>query len=639
MKPLSLLIAFLMATYCYGQSTERLIVKFKASTNYRVVPTENKIVTTDLVLKDAIDKVHLTKIISLVPVTAAESNLRSLHLVKHIHFFEMLPGTDIQQVKILLEETGLFEYVENDHVGKGSGVSAVTPTDTYFNRQWGLYNDGTFSASAISGADVKMTEAWGLTTGSSSVIVCILDSGLKLDHPEFSGRLWVNPSEIANNNIDDDGNGYIDDVNGWDWANNDKNPTDDHGHGTNVAGITAASGNNSTGYAGVDWNCKVMTGKILNASNSGSYSWFASGIYYAVNKGARVINMSVGGSGFSQSLKDACDFAYANNVALFACMMNENNGVSYYPAAYSSTIAVGATDVNDYRVQPFFWSTTSGSNYGSHIDVVAPGNYIYGLSYSSNTNYNSYWGGTSQATPLVAGIGSLMVALNPSITVDEIRSKLRSTAVDLVGRPTEDVAGFDNYMGYGRVNAYAALAAVILPVKATKLEGVLNKEMITLSWKTFHEVNADKFIIEISKDIVNWEPVGEVKAKGTAAEYTWQHSSPLKGVSFYRYRQVDRDGRSEYSNIVRIWNEKAGFVIKANSPANEVLNININSLQNTSATLSLFNAAGILVKTLPLKLSEGNNYLEWNISSLPKGQYVLACRIPSGEQQVISIIK
>ena len=246
--------------------------------------------------------------------------------------------------------------------------------------------------------------------------VAIIDSGCKLDHPEFAQRIWRNQKEIAGNGLDDDGNGYIDDVRGWDFAANDNNPTDDHGHGTNVTGIVGASGNNEVGYAGVNWACKLMVCKGLDSQNNGFYSWWTSAIYYAVNNGARVINMSLGGLSASQAMQDAVDYATQQGVVVVACMMNTNTSTPYYPAALTGVVAVGSTDPNDARSSPFFWSASSGSNYGAHLSVVAPGNDIYGLSYLSNTNYNSYWGGTSQATPHVAGLVSLLLTLRPQLT-------------------------------------------------------------------------------------------------------------------------------------------------------------------------------------------------------------------------------
>ena len=372
-----------------------------------------------------------------------------------------------------MKATNLFLYVEPDFINYGSGIKnefnltikederyTTTPNDPFFSRQWGLDNDGTFSLSPSTvDADVDMTEAWDFTTGNPNITMAVMDSGLKMNHPEFSGRLWVNTGEIADGS-DTDNNTYIDDINGWDFVNNDNNPSDDHGHGTNVTGIATATGNNGIGYAGVDWSCKVMPLKVLDANNSGFNSNIIESFYYAIDKGVKVISISIGGSGFSTAYQTAIDTAYNNGIVVVACMMNFNNGVPYYPAAFNNTIAVGSTDSNDERTEPFFWSATSGSNYGSHIDVVAPGNYMYGLSYNSNTNYNSYWGGTSQATPLVSGICSLMLSLNPNLTVDEIKAILRNTAEDEVG-DAQDSAGWDQYYGAGRVNAFNALQQVL----------------------------------------------------------------------------------------------------------------------------------------------------------------------------------
>ncbi|WP_396172381.1 S8/S53 family peptidase [Flavobacterium sp.] len=379
---------------------------------------------------------------------------------------------NIETIIKKLEETNLFDYVEPDYISQGSSIKqnenvdilqsftplSTIPNDQFFFRQWGLHNDGTFLLSpSVSDADVDMIEAWDITTGSSTIVMAVIDSGIKMDHPEFNGRFWFNTLEQLNG-VDDDLNGYIDDFSGWDFVNNDNNPTDDHGHGTNVTGIAVANSNNSIGYAGVDWNCKLLPLKVLNQSNSGLTSNIISSIYYAVSVGVDVISISIGGSGYSVAYENAINFAYNQNIPVIACMMNFNNNVSYYPAAFPNAIAVGSTNPNDYRSVPFFWSATSGSNYGSHIDVVAPGNFIYGLSHTSNTNYGSYWGGTSQATPLVAGIVSLMLSIDPNLTVTEVRTILRNTAQDQVGNPSEDILGWDQYYGAGRVNAFNALS-------------------------------------------------------------------------------------------------------------------------------------------------------------------------------------
>ncbi|QQR86650.1 MAG: S8 family serine peptidase [Flavobacteriales bacterium] len=357
--------------------------------------------------------------------------------------------------------TGEVQFAEPNYLAQGSAPPPITPNDPHhYPRQWSHFNDGTFNGTSENDADIDMREAWEITTGSVGVVAAILDSGFKLDHPDVAGRIWNNSDEIPGNGIDDDGNGRIDDHQGWDFVNNDNSPMDDHGHGTNVAGLLGATGNNGIGYAGVDWNCKLMICKVLNSSNSATSANMTAAFYYAVDNGADVVNMSIGGSGFSAAMQTAINYAYANDVVIVACMMNFNNAVTYYPAGYSNVIAVGATDTNDERVAPFFWDPTSGSNFGTHIDLVAPGNYMYGLNYSSNTNYNSYWGGTSQASPIVCGVAGLIKALDPTLGADSIRSILMATADDQVGDPAEDTPGWDQYHGAGRLNAYAALDLV-----------------------------------------------------------------------------------------------------------------------------------------------------------------------------------
>lgn len=379
---------------------------------------------------------------------------------------------NIEQLCVEYLKFETIEYAEPNFIANGSGVQELStlstvPNDTFFNRQWGLFNNGTLSGvgTITNDADVDMELAWDIQTGDPNMIIAVPDSGLRLTHPDIAARLWVNTTEIAANGIDDDNNGYIDDINGWDWVNSDNNPTDDHGHGTNVCGIIGAIPNNNNLYSGVNWNSKIMPLKVLNSTNSGSYAGMANSIYYAVDNNAKIISMSIGGSSASTLLSDAISYANTNNVTFVACMMNNNNSVTYYPAGYSTTypnvIAVGSTNPNDQRTAPFFWSPTSGSSFGNHINVVAPGNYTYGLSSTSDTNGGSYWGGTSQATPLVAGIASLILAENPTLTPSQIRTILQNTAEDQKGLATEDIAGFDIYHGWGRVNANQALQQVL----------------------------------------------------------------------------------------------------------------------------------------------------------------------------------
>ncbi len=370
-----------------------------------------------------------------------------------------------QNVLTIIERLQTYKEVnsvEPDYIGYGGGQMMMEPNDPLYNsRQYGLENTGSFSLSdATVDADIDMEAAWEYSTGCDDIVIAVLDSGIKFDHPELADNVWVNIDEV-NDGLDTDNNGFINDNIGWNFAYNNNNPVDDHGHGTNVSGIVSGEGDNSLGYAGVNWDSPFMTLKILNSSNSGFYSWWTEAIYYAVDNGANVINMSVGGSSYSSFMDDAVNYAHENDVAVVACMMNFNVEAPYYPAGFTNTFAIGATDAEDNRVEPFFWSTSSGSNFGDHMDIVAPGNYIYGLSHSSNSNFNSYWGGTSQSTPLVTGVASLMYCITGSYEgiVDDIRNTLRETAQDEVGLANEDSQGFDKFYGWGRMNAADALEA------------------------------------------------------------------------------------------------------------------------------------------------------------------------------------
>jgi subtilisin family serine protease len=237
----------------------------------------------------------------------------------------------------------------------------------------------------------------------------------------------------------------------------------------------------------------------LNSSNSGSYAAWADAIYYAVDNGANVINMSMGGSSNSTALQNAINYALNNNVCVVACMMNYNSSTTYYPAGYNGVIAVGSTNPNDERTEPFFWSSTSGSNFGNHISVVAPGNYIYGINYNDDTYYGSYWGGTSQAAPHVAGLASLLLAQNPTLSPSQIKNIIETSAEDQVGLSSEDIAGWDQYYGHGRINAFRALSQFSSSINTENNQISIVPNPFTNSCR----INFDNFENDISVLVVN----------------------------------------------------------------------------------------------------------------------------------------
>jgi len=393
------------------------------------------------------------------------------HRYTRTFLLEFNHAIDAEDLADRYKNLGIFEYTVPNRIGTaGARESEIIPNDTRFNRQWSFYNIGEGQSGvgplpAVADADVDLELAWDIQTGDPNMIIAAIDGGARLTHPDFAPRIWTNTAETANG-IDDDGNGLIDDINGWDFFFNDNDPTDERGHGTNVGGIIGAVANNNSLYTGANWNSKIMVLKCIDYDLNCTYASVANSVYYAVDHGAKILNLSLGLNPAAEVLEDFVTYAEEHNVLITAAMMNFNNNITYYPAGYSLThpnvIACGSTSPNDYRTAPFDWSPTSGSNFGPHINVVAPGIYIYNLAYYNDTAFTIFWSGTSMATPLVASIASLVWAEAPSLTPSQVRAIIQNSAQDQVGNPTEDTVGFDVYMGHGRANANAAVLAAQL---------------------------------------------------------------------------------------------------------------------------------------------------------------------------------
>lgn len=449
---------------------DHIIVKLKSSPVNKAasLPTGNAAFYSERIQK----LLHSLKITSSgVKMLYPADSKSNLMLYKKYQFdtyfiVKLDNNTDILEVCGKLNDEKDVEFAEPDYIGESAGKKSIIapPNDEYFKRQWGLYNDGSLRTSTgkhgKKGADMNVLKAWEISKGSEDIIVAILDSGTKPDHPDLTDRLWSNRDEVKNGR-DDDGNGFVDDLNGYNFAYDNPNIRDDGGHGTNISGTVGAATNNATGYAGIDQACRLMICKNLDDDNLGEYSWWSASLYYAANNGARVINMSEGGYDYSKTLENAIDYAYDSGCLIVASMMNKNNGDTYYPASFKNVLAVGATDTDDGRCKEFTWG--GGSNWGMHISVVAPGNKIYGLDYKDNFNYDVYWSGTSQSTAYVTGIASVLLSQDPSRSNAELREIITSTAIDLVGDPREDRPGWDQYYGYGRVDLYEALNYGKLP--------------------------------------------------------------------------------------------------------------------------------------------------------------------------------
>ena len=374
--------------------------------------------------------------------------------VDRIYSFRFSGGSPLSE----FQASGLFEYVEPDYIAHGCASKVFLPNDQYFYRQWPLNNDATFTMNGLISpkvdADIDMPEAWDIEQGDSSLIIAILDSGCKMDHPEFAGRIWHNPGEIPGNGIDDDNNGYIDDVNGWDFVNNDNDPTDDNGHGTSVTGVIGANGNNSIGFSGVNLRSRLMIVKVNDSLKNVTASNMVKGIDYALHNGAKILNLSFAFKTDSETKKTAISLAYSNGISICAGTGNDGDSIIAFPAGYEQVIAVGGSGPDDSR-----WIETdlTGSNYGIGLDIVAPGVYVFTLDEIDGNDFDLYSSGTSLSTAFATGVASLLLSRDPSLTPDQVKVILRESADDQVGDPLEDTPGWDKYYGAGRLNAFKAL--------------------------------------------------------------------------------------------------------------------------------------------------------------------------------------
>lgn len=361
---------------------------------------------------------------------------------------------DVESVIRQLIASSQILTVEKDEVMWASDMDTYDANDMHVGEQWYGENTG---ANGTADADIDLPEGWFIERGSSTVTLAILDTGMKLDHPEFSGRMVQNTADPVNG-IDDDANGYVDDVTGYDFIDNDNNPSDENGHGTAVGGVAAANGDNIIGFAGIDWNCKILPVRVLDDEGRGSYSQIVAGVYYAVDNGANVINMSLSGSSESNGLENAVQYAFDNNVTIVAASGNNDTSVPQYPSAYPSVICVGATNWFNERCSPFLSTGTGGSNIGKHLSVVAPGDLIPHLNYENDLDYSQVNSGTSLACPMVAGLATLLLAQDSTRTATDINYIILASAVDRVGPLDEDREGWDQYYGFGLINVYNALS-------------------------------------------------------------------------------------------------------------------------------------------------------------------------------------
>ncbi|MGC8784121.1 MAG: S8 family serine peptidase [Armatimonadota bacterium] len=312
---------------------------------------------------------------------------------------------------------------------------AYLPNDPLVPNQWNLFK-------------MNVPAVWDVTQGSPDVVVAVLDTGVDYHHPELAPNIWRNPGEIPNNSIDDDGNGFVDDDLGWDFAYNDRDPMDDHGHGTACAGIIAAVGDNAEQMAGIAYRCRVMCVKIGLSSGYSYDSMFAPGVVYAADMGAKVQSISYFSDDLTPLLRAAVDYAWSKGCLVIAAAGNFDEPFPIYPAGYDKAVAVAATTTSDRKA--------SFSNLGTWVDVSAPGVGIITTTWGGG--YTDRFAGTSAATPNAAGVAALLWSLQPNAPIEHVRAALEYSSTPL----NDPVVG--TFTNYGRVDAWRALN--LLPLQS-----------------------------------------------------------------------------------------------------------------------------------------------------------------------------
>ncbi len=405
------------------------------------------------------------------PAKTVKVDLSGFYLVR------FPPRFDPREVAAEFSQSPAVEYAQVIGIHR---VYPTTPNDARFTEQWALNNTGQTGGTAD--ADVDAPEAWDLCQGHTSVILAIVDTGVDWKHPDLGGsgpnhidgNIWINSAEYSGTTgVDDDGNGYVDDIRGWDWVDGvsavtgedantpDNDPMDFNGHGTHCAGIADAITNNATGVAGLAWGCKIMA---LRVGWSGRYlgqevgyirmDFAAQAIVYATDNGATAINCSWGSSD-TGGLGAAVDYAIQSGVLVAVAAGNDGDTSQDYLNSRGDCIDVAATDHKDQKA--------SWSNYGTWVDVSAPGVNILNTYFDhtqAEPNCHTYasLSGTSMATPHVVGLIGLLKAYEPSLSASEIKTKILCSADNI----NAVNLGYENLLGSGRINAYQALSSVTL---------------------------------------------------------------------------------------------------------------------------------------------------------------------------------
>lgn len=430
-----------------------LVSAYPQYLSQRVIETDNvKYLSNTLIIKLKNQTVQTKGMTNSIQLIQAQLNQYNISEVK-----QLFPALENKQYA-----TELIRYIEVKYESTIDPLELASKIKKMSDIEWAeprfVYdlaytpNDPSFSQQAYLNR-IKAPEAWDVTRGDTTIAVAIIDTGVDWDHPDLAANIWINRFEIPNNNIDDDNNGFIDDIRGWDFGGltgtADNNPMEDRpDHGTHVAGLSSAVTDNGVGVASIGFRTKIMAVKTSqdNFRNNLGQALIAfgfDGIVYAAQNRAKVINCSWGGSGYSLYAQDVINFATRLGSLVVCAAGNNNSQEIFYPSGYNNVLAVGSTTVSDVK--------SGFSNFGTYIDVMSPGSDIY------NTWQNNTYAtlsGTSMSSPIAAGLAALVFARFPNLTPVQVKERIRVTSDDIYSLNSGTFAGL---LGKGRINAQRAV--------------------------------------------------------------------------------------------------------------------------------------------------------------------------------------
>lgn len=506
--------------------------------------------------------------------------------------------------------------------------SEALPNDPMLGQQWGLKNaNATYTINAAA--------AWDKTTGSGRTIVAVIDTGVDYNHPDLAPNMWRNTAEITGNGIDDDGNGYIDDIYGYNFVNNNGNPLDLNGHGTHVAGILGAQGNNGIGVTGVNWDVQIMALRFLDASGRGSTSDALRALNYAVQMGATISNNSWTSPAFDAALEAGIKNAgLAGHIYVAAAGNAGQNSDVYklYPGSYTADNLVTVAGLDSYN------RLASWSNRGQSVEIAAPGTSIY--STLPNGKYG-YMSGTSMATPFVTGAMALVRDQNPTWTSQQVIQRVLSTA--------DRLATLNGAIGGGRLNLGAAVTSANTPVeppaadvtgaRVTGLSSIISNNRIVGLRVTFSEaIDPSSFT---SGDVLNLTgPAGSLAVTGV---------TPVSGSTIQfdiRFAEQTRTGNYSITLGTGILDSKGNALNQNGNTTNDEPGDQYSGTISYTAS-NAYQAPGMpaavndyAISTYPLTITDGmsiqNVRVQVNITHGWMSDMIVKLRAPNGTEVLLA---